>query len=48
MERATTKIWVETLEALREIRKITRETQVLIIHRLVIAELKRLKSKKNK
>jgi hypothetical protein len=43
MKQATTKIWSETLMLLREIKRLTKETHVLIIHRLIVAELTRLK-----
>jgi hypothetical protein len=42
MDRESTKLWVDTLEVIRQIKKLTKEPQVLIVHRLVVAELNRL------
>ncbi len=42
MKFTTTALWTDTLEAVRKIKKLTRETQVLILHKLVITELERL------
>jgi hypothetical protein len=39
MKFITTAIWTDTLATVREIKKITREPQALIFHRLVTAEL---------
>ncbi len=42
MKFTTTALWADTLEAVRKIKKLTREPQVLILQRLVVAELERL------